>query len=595
MKSITIESITIKNFRSIRSIKINANSMNILVGLNDIGKSNILKALNLFFNNQTDYNNDFNFNTDFSYLFPAESHGTKEITISISFALPDTFKGCKKYIWEKKWRSIGLVSDKITDQNKKLPSKKSRIQNALRRIRFRYVPAVKSKEYFRSLLVELYSTISSSLDSPLQDSIKNFTDVLQKHTSSINDGVHEKLNISSNLTFPENLNSIFSDLIFITKSENDCKGINLNYRGDGIQARHIPIILKFIADEDQKSRNSGTTRITTIWGFEEPENGVELSKAFELAKEFTDYADNIQIFVTTHSPAFYMIKEHDNVSVFYVERNLDSATIVKNDADIKFLTKEMGLMPLVAPFIAEKEKEIKELKTLSLSNHIEKSLIVVEGITDKYYIEKAIELYSKPLHKLLEDGKIIVYTIPGEGGCSSVKRTMQSYIIGLNKGIKVAVLDNDSEGKKTVKEINACKNAYKSSENISTIILKPSQEICGLFDQEISLPYSIEHLLSYEIWDTIIAKKLYDKRDNEELYKLLSRKLNFDLSISEYLNNSKISKYEKALILYKPNTYSKTKIKKIVENTFDTNPNSDCLSKLEPTIKELEKRFAKIA
>ena len=96
-----------------------------------------------------------------------------------------------------------------------------------------------------------------------------------------------------------------------------------------------------------------------------------------------------------------------------------------------------------------------------------------------------------------------------------------------------------------------------------------------------------------EIWDTIITKKLYDKRDNEELYKLLSRKLDFNLSLSEYLNSLKISEYEKALILYKPNIYSKTKIKKIVENTFEKNPNSDCLSKLEPTIKELEKSLQK--
>ena len=44
--------------------------MNIFVGMNDVGKSNVLKALNLFFNGQTDYNVDFDFKKDFSYLFP---------------------------------------------------------------------------------------------------------------------------------------------------------------------------------------------------------------------------------------------------------------------------------------------------------------------------------------------------------------------------------------------------------------------------------------------------------------------------------------------------------------------------------------------
>lgn len=58
---ISICSIRIKNFRSIRNAYINLDRMNIFVGLNDVGKSNILKALNLFFNNNTDYDTKFDF------------------------------------------------------------------------------------------------------------------------------------------------------------------------------------------------------------------------------------------------------------------------------------------------------------------------------------------------------------------------------------------------------------------------------------------------------------------------------------------------------------------------------------------------------
>ena len=69
---IIIKSIRIKNFRSIRNELIEAKNMNIFVGLNDAGKSNVLKALNLFFNGQTDYGVMFDFKKDFSYYFPAE-------------------------------------------------------------------------------------------------------------------------------------------------------------------------------------------------------------------------------------------------------------------------------------------------------------------------------------------------------------------------------------------------------------------------------------------------------------------------------------------------------------------------------------------
>lgn len=44
-----IKQIRIKNFRSIVDLDINVDEMNIFVGLNDAGKSNILKELNLFF------------------------------------------------------------------------------------------------------------------------------------------------------------------------------------------------------------------------------------------------------------------------------------------------------------------------------------------------------------------------------------------------------------------------------------------------------------------------------------------------------------------------------------------------------------------
>lgn len=45
-----IKRIKIRNFRSIVDLDIKVDKMNILVGLNDVGKSNVLKALNLFFN-----------------------------------------------------------------------------------------------------------------------------------------------------------------------------------------------------------------------------------------------------------------------------------------------------------------------------------------------------------------------------------------------------------------------------------------------------------------------------------------------------------------------------------------------------------------
>ena len=62
-----IKSIEIRYLRSIHRIDIKQlGDLTIFSGANDVGKSNILKALNLFFNNETDWLNPIDFYQDFS-------------------------------------------------------------------------------------------------------------------------------------------------------------------------------------------------------------------------------------------------------------------------------------------------------------------------------------------------------------------------------------------------------------------------------------------------------------------------------------------------------------------------------------------------
>ena len=113
---ILISSVQIKNFRSIRNETLKVNNFNIFVGLNDAGKSNFLKALNLFFNNQTDYNTPFDFSTDFSFLFPKKGHNTREIKIIIKFIVPEGYKGSGLITWEKTWRTDNYFKERIVDE-----------------------------------------------------------------------------------------------------------------------------------------------------------------------------------------------------------------------------------------------------------------------------------------------------------------------------------------------------------------------------------------------------------------------------------------------------------------------------------------------
>ena len=50
---VVLKRIHIKNFRSISDATIDLDDFNFFVGKNDSGKSNVLKAVNLFFNDNT--------------------------------------------------------------------------------------------------------------------------------------------------------------------------------------------------------------------------------------------------------------------------------------------------------------------------------------------------------------------------------------------------------------------------------------------------------------------------------------------------------------------------------------------------------------
>ncbi|NLJ14557.1 MAG: ATP-binding protein [Ignavibacteria bacterium] len=77
-----LNSLIIKNFRGYRDIKIPFNeNLNLIIGRNDVGKSTILDALEIFFNNDKVKMEVSDLNID------AIKEGETEITIGATFIL----------------------------------------------------------------------------------------------------------------------------------------------------------------------------------------------------------------------------------------------------------------------------------------------------------------------------------------------------------------------------------------------------------------------------------------------------------------------------------------------------------------------------
>ena len=197
------------------------------------------------------------------------------------------------------------------------------------------------------------------------------------------------MGIKNKIQIPSEFKTLFSTLDFGT--EKDGKTFLLSKRGDGIKARHIPIILKYIADQEKSLSKQGFTKPDIIWGFEEPENNLEMSKAFELADTFLDYSKDIQIFINTHSPAFYSLRnknsKNTNVYLMKSENGISKIVQLKDDAK-SVLDEQMGIIHYITPFIEEKNQQIVKLQLtvieLEKTKNNTKCIVLTEDEDTKY-------------------------------------------------------------------------------------------------------------------------------------------------------------------------------------------------------------------
>lgn len=165
--------IKIRNFRSFLNIKNEINNLkdfNIFSWANDSWKSNIFRALNLFFNNEISYWKKFNIDDDFSRNFQWKTKKVIEISLKFdqwiwSTYLPKEFEIKKiyyrnndfkyNYIFENNWKIINISS--IPEENTESDEKKYRTQFSkfLLSFHFEYVPAIRDERYFWNIFKKI--------------------------------------------------------------------------------------------------------------------------------------------------------------------------------------------------------------------------------------------------------------------------------------------------------------------------------------------------------------------------------------------------------------------------------------------------------
>ncbi len=466
-----IRSIEISYFRSIYKIRLkDLADLNVFSGKNDAGKSNILKALNLFFNGQTDWQQDIDFYKDFSFIryekVREESiKGKQFISVEIEFNRPSSYGGSlpESFKVKRTWyRDTSIYTEtnnlEALERIHRLPrgihTAKRFLPHFLNRVRFEYVPAVKDRIYFGHLLSRLQKTLLGTptvADSDISQIADNLAHHIQAKIVRLRDDFDRATGIKSSVEPPNEFAALFQSFGVSTGSEKE--KVPLVLRGDGIQARYVSSTLQYISE-------SSTDFF--IWGFEEPENSLEYTRVVELAEDFVKvYSKNAQIFVTTHSPAFTSLRSKDN-SCFRILKQSDRSEVQQiwpesqPSLERALLNSEMGFMQIQEDLHEEYVKQATYLKSLqdtieSLQKESQVSqhpIILTEGKTDTQILKVA---WGK-LHPNIESPFILRDADPtggttagGAGGADSLASAIETFYPGEGK-IAVALFDRDQKG-----------------------------------------------------------------------------------------------------------------------------------------------------
>ncbi|MFC1707755.1 ATP-dependent endonuclease, partial [Planctomycetota bacterium] len=302
-----LDEIEIRRFRSLDRVRMrNLRDMNVVFGKNDAGKSNVLRALNLFFNGETDIGRPFDWAID--HTLGSEISTTY---VKVTFHVPDTYwRSCgRKLTVRRQWNSKGETTQTVGRRSAGKAPPSNIITRFLRLFHYHHIPAIKDSGLFEHLLGATYAILVE--DAGFKTLVEEFAATVQGHTTALSKSLETRRGLKSLLSGPTDLRVLFRSLDFLTGG--DTKFSLLLQRGDGIKVTHIPELLDFISERSATPYH--------IWGFEEPENSLSYSNAISEADRLQEASANPhrQVFVTSHSPAFYGLSSA-SVSRFCVSR-----------------------------------------------------------------------------------------------------------------------------------------------------------------------------------------------------------------------------------------------------------------------------------
>ncbi|MEC4086248.1 ATP-dependent nuclease [Myroides odoratimimus] len=437
---------SVSNYRSItHAHKIPLTDLTVLIGKNNEGKSNLLKALNVAMNileyhsrnSRIRYGSGYNRRNNDSFYrwerdFPIgnQNKRNKNTVFRIEFELSNTeileFKNIVKS------NLNGTLPIEITissDHNpivkvikngrgaKTLNSKSKIISEYIgSKIYFNYIPAVRtdkdSMEVIENMLSKELEVIETKdefinaintiyeLQKPILEKIqKDIKDSLTEFLPTITDVFVENTDERRRLAL-RNQFEIFID---------DGNKTSLEFKGDGVKSLAALALLKNI--------NSSYTKNYSLIAIEEPECHLHPGAIHLLKDTIYNLSQSNQVVITSHNP------------LFVNRENLKNNIII--DGGKVRVTKNI--------------KELRELLGIKASDNLVNSsfVLVVEGEEDVIALKSLLPYYSEKIAQSIKNNLLIIDKLGGASNLSYKLSLLTNSLCTYH-----VLLDNDAAGKR---------------------------------------------------------------------------------------------------------------------------------------------------
>lgn len=439
-----IEKFSIRRYRAFdKDITITLSNFTVFVGPNNLGKSTILRAINMFFalllrKRMSSPARDLPYRYSLEHDYPKKYIGKSgrrwptKIAANIIFSEEERIN--YKTIYNKEIpETVNLSSEYSIDSNGfvNIWTSSSEIRNEdsliefLRwfssNFRFVYIPATRNIDDFRR---SVFSEIVEGAINNMKQS-KRRIEALERFYSDVRDSVKETADsltkhLRAYLPKIETLDFKIEELDlprFISVRDveiNDGAKTPLSQKGDGFKSLFALSILQFLSQ-----RRYGAN---LIFGIEEPESHLHSTAIYLVKAALRELSKDFQVLITTHSSILIQRDSIKNNIVVDQTHGQEFASSAKQARNLSQIRNSLGIRPQ------------DNLTTAAV-------VVVVEGATEENCIAPLLSYVKRELSQSISSGQIRILSA---GGVTKILPCLRA--LARDVASCIVLVDSDDEG-----------------------------------------------------------------------------------------------------------------------------------------------------